>query len=91
MRVDYDFRQLAYNWEPGVPRFEPSSGEAWLGEWVQAEEPEQLRYTADLVLLSQNNLRPEGHYSFIPALRRTTRLSDTSHCEPVLTSGDLHS
>jgi hypothetical protein len=88
LRVDYDFRQMAYNWEPGVPRVEPNSGQAWLGEWVQAEEPEQLRYTADLVLLWQDNLRPQGHYTFIPALRRSMRLSDTSHCEPLLSSSD---
>jgi uncharacterized protein DUF1329 len=79
---------MAYNWEPGVPRVEPGSGEAWLGEWVQAEEPEQLRYSADLVLLWQDNLRPEGHYAFIPALRRSMRLTDTSHCEPLLSSSD---
>jgi hypothetical protein len=88
VHVDYDFRQMAYNWEPGVPRVEPDSGAAWLGEWVQAEEPEQLRYTADLVLQWQDNLRPEGHYAFIPALRRSMRLSDTSHCEPLLSSTD---
>jgi hypothetical protein len=85
-QVDYDFRQMAYNWEPAVPRVEPGSGSAWLGEWVQAEEPEQLRYTADLVLLWQDNLRPEGHYAYIPALRRSMPLSDTSHCEPLLSS-----
>lgn len=88
VQVDYDFRQMAYNWEPGVPRVEPNSGQAWLGEWVQAEEPEQLRYTADLILLWQDNLRPEGHYAFIPALRRSMRLTDTSHCEPLLSSSD---
>jgi hypothetical protein len=87
-RVDYDFRQMAYNWEPGVPRVEPGAGGAWLGEWVQAEEPEQLRYTADLVLLWQDNLRPQGHYVFIPSLRRSMPLSDTSHCEPLLSSSD---
>jgi hypothetical protein len=87
-QVDYDFRQMAYNWEPGVPRVEPGSGGAWLGEWVQAEEPEQLRYTADLILLWQDNLRPQGHYAFLPAFRRTMPLSDTSHCEPQLSSVD---
>jgi hypothetical protein len=88
LQVDYDFRQMAYNWEPGVPQIEPNSGQAWLGEWVQAEEPEQLRYSVDLVLLWQDNLRPQGHYAFIPAWRRTIRLSDTSHCEPLLSSSD---
>ena len=87
-RVDYDSRQTAYNWEPGVPRVEPGSGGAWLGEWVQAEEPEQLRYATDLVLLWQDNLRPEGHYTYIPALRRSMPLTDTSHCEPLLSSSD---
>jgi hypothetical protein len=87
-QVDYDFRQMAYNWEPGVARVEPDSGGAWLGEWVQAEEPEQLRYTVDLVLLWQDNLRPQGHYAFIPALRRSMPLADTSHCEPLLSSNN---
>jgi hypothetical protein len=87
-RVDYDFRQMAYNWEPGVPRVEPDAGGAWLGEWVQVEEPEQIRYTADLVLMWQDNLRPPDHYAFIPALRRSLRLSDTTKCEPLFSSGD---
>jgi hypothetical protein len=87
-RVDYDFRQMAYNWEPGVPRIEPDSGQAWLGEWVQIEEPEQARYTADLVLLWQDNLRPEGHWAFLPALRRSIPLADNSHCEALLSSRD---
>ncbi len=86
--VDYDFRQMAYNWEPSVPRVERDSGAAWLGEWVQVEEPEQIRYTADLVLQWQDNLRPQGHYAFVPALRRSLRLSDSSHCEPLLSSND---
>jgi Protein of unknown function (DUF1329) len=87
-QVDYDFRQMAYNWEPGVPRVEPDSGQAWLGEWVQVEEPEQARYTADLVLLWQDNLRPEGHWAFLPALRRSIPLADYSHCESLLSSRD---
>ena len=86
LQVDYDFRQMAYNWEPGVARVEPDSGQAWLGEWVQVEEPEQSRYTADLVLLWQDNLRPEGHYVFLPALRRSMPLPDTSHCQSLLSS-----
>src|SRR5262249_22123977 len=39
-KVDYDFRQMAYNWEPGVPQTEKESDGAWLGAWVQIEEPE---------------------------------------------------
>jgi len=75
-KVDYDVRQMAYNWEPNVQRVENDSGGAWLGEWFQIEQPEQYRYTADLVLLWQDNLRLEDNYLFIPALRRSLRLSD---------------
>lgn len=88
-KIDYDFRQMAYNWEPKVQRVEEDAGGAWLGEWVQIEEPEQYRYVADLVLLWQDNLRLEDNYLFIPALRRSLRLSDASHCARLFTFADL--
>jgi hypothetical protein len=58
----------------------PNSGGAWLGEWAEIEEPEQNRYTADIIIMWENNLPPDDHYLFIPALRRSIRLSDASHC-----------
>jgi hypothetical protein len=88
-KINYDFRQMAYNWEPNVQRVEKDAGGAWLGEWVQLEEPEQYRYIADLVLEWQDNLRLEDNYVFIPALRRSLRLSDASHCSPIFHFGDL--
>jgi hypothetical protein len=87
-KVDYDIRQMAYNWEPNVQRVEKDSGGAWLGEWTQIEQPEQYRYIADLVLLWQDNLRLEDNYLFIPALRRSLRLSDASHCAHLFTFAD---
>jgi hypothetical protein len=87
-KFDYDVRQMAYNWEKNVAQTEKYSGGAWLGEWVQIEEPEQYRYVADLVLLWQDNLRPEDNYLFIPALRRSLRLSDASHCARLFTFAD---
>lgn len=64
-KLDYDVRQLAYNWEPGVPRTEASAAGAWLGEWLDVEEPEQFRYATDLVLLWQDNLKTEDNFLFV--------------------------
>ena len=87
-KFDYNVRQMAYNWETNVARTETGSNGAWLGQWVQIEEPEQYRYVADLVLLWQDNLRPEDNYLFFPAMRRSLRLSDASHCARLFTFAD---
>jgi hypothetical protein len=88
-KFDYDIRQMAYNWEPGVPRVEKDAGGAWLGVYIDVVQPEQYRYTADLILWWQDNLRLEDNYLFIPALRRSLRVSDASHCSPIFTFSDL--
>jgi hypothetical protein len=86
--LDYDVRQLAYNWEPGVPRTEDGAGGAWLGEYISVEDPEQYRYAADLILLWQDNLKIEDNFLFVPALRRSLRLSDAAHCSKIFTFAD---
>jgi len=40
------------------------------------------------VLLWQDNLKLEDNYLFVPALRRSLRLSDASHCAPLFQFGD---
>ncbi|MGH7837327.1 MAG: DUF1329 domain-containing protein, partial [Candidatus Binataceae bacterium] len=87
-KLDYDIRQLAYNWEPGVPRTEADAGGAWLGEWIDVDQPEQYRYATDLVLLYQDNLQIEDNFLFVPALRRSLRLSDAAHCAKIFTFAD---
>jgi hypothetical protein len=72
-RLDYDIRQMAYNWEPGVQR----------------EEPEQYRYATNLIVLWQDGFRPEESYVYIPVLRRMMRQSDASHCASAQPFGDL--
>jgi hypothetical protein len=87
-KLDYDVRQLAYNWEPAVPHTEADSADAWLGEWIDVDQPEQYRYATDLVLLYQDNLRIEDNFLFVPALRRSLRLSDAAHCSKIFTFAD---
>ncbi len=87
-KFNFDIRQMAYNWETGVPRIEKDAGGAWLGIYIDIVQPEQYRYITDLVLRWQDNLRLEDNYLFIPALRRSLRLSDASHCAPIFTFAD---
>ncbi|MGH7932416.1 MAG: DUF1329 domain-containing protein, partial [Candidatus Binataceae bacterium] len=84
--VDYLYRQLAYNWEPGVARIDPKAAGAWYSEWLMVETPEQSRYTAVLTLFWQDNLKDEDDYAFVPALRRSLRLSSSARCAPLLGS-----
>jgi hypothetical protein len=88
--VDYVYRQLAYNWDPAVPRVEPNAAGAWYTEWLMVETPEQSKYTADLTIFWQDNLKEEANYVFIPALRRSLRLSTTARCAPLLGSDMTH-
>jgi hypothetical protein len=86
--VDALYRQLAYNWQTdqGVPRVDPNAGGAWYTEWLMVEQPEQSRYTAVLTLFWQDNLKDEDDYAFVPALRRSLRLSSSARCSPLLGS-----
>jgi hypothetical protein len=86
--VDATYRQLAYNWETdeGYPRVDPQAGGAWYSEWIMVEQPEQSKYTAVLTLFWQDNLKDEDDYAFVPALRRSLRLSSSARCAPLLGS-----
>ncbi len=88
--LDFVYRQVAYNTDPDVPRTEPKAGDAWFTEWLMVEQPEQSRYTADLTIFYKDNQRFEDNYVFVPALRRSLRLSVTARCAPVVGSDYTH-
>lgn len=87
---DFVYRQLAFNTDPGVPRTDPKAAGAFASQWIMVNEPEQAKYTADLDILPQNNQAPEENYVFIPALRRSLRLSTSSRCAPLLGTDWTH-
>ncbi len=89
-RVDYDYRQLAYIWFPGLPHMDPHAAGAWYGEWLMVEEPEESKYTADLTLFWQDVTRNPDDFVFIPALRRSLRLSTSARCAPLFGSDMTH-
>lgn len=84
------YRQLAYNTHPGIPRTDPSANGAWYTEWLMVEQPEQSRYTADLTIFWQDLTKTEDNYVFVPALRRSLRLSASARCSPLLGSDMIH-
>jgi hypothetical protein len=83
--VDVVYRWSSYNTDPGFPRTETYAPGTWYTEWAMQETPEQARYTASLSLFfidQESNPYPDT-FIFVPALRRSLRLSATSRCSPV--------
>jgi hypothetical protein len=89
-RTSVVYRQLAYNWAPGIPHTDPQASGAWFSEWLMVEQPEQSRYTADLTLFWQDLTKMEDSYVFVPALRRSLRLSTSARCAPLFGSDMVH-
>jgi hypothetical protein len=81
---------LVYRWsdfitDPGFPKTMTYAPGTWYTEWGMEETPEQARYTATLQLFYVDQ---EAHpfpdtFVFVPALRRSLRLSSTARCSPV--------
>jgi hypothetical protein len=80
VRLSYVYRQTAYNTDPGVRDDDLGDGKEWYTEWTSIEEPEELRYTARLILFFKDNQRPEEVFTFVPSLRRSLRGSLASRC-----------
>jgi uncharacterized protein DUF1329 len=84
--TDAVYRQLAYNTDPGIPATNPQAAGSWYTQWIMVETPEQSKYTAVLTIFPQDLTKLEDHYVFVPALRRSLRLSSSSRCAPLLGS-----
>lgn len=83
--LDVVYRWSAFITDPGFPRTENYAPGTWYTEWGMQETPEQARYTASLSLYyinQESNPYPDT-YIFVPALRRSLRLSATARCSPV--------
>lgn len=76
------YRQVGYNTDPGVPMNLPQAGDAWFTEWFMVTEPEQSKYTTNLTVFRKDPEKPEDDYVFVPALRRSLRLSVSARCAP---------
>lgn len=90
VKNDLVYRQLAFNSDPGIPRVEPGAGDAYLSEWIMVEYPEESKYTADLTIFYQDFSKPQDDYVFVPAMRRSLRLSVSARCAPLFGSDMTH-
>ena len=73
-------RQLSDNTDPGTPQeFSGAEGKLYTS-WFMIEEPEHQRYATTLTIEYTDLTKPEDVYVFIPALRRTQRLSSFGRC-----------
>jgi hypothetical protein len=82
---DVVYRLSAYISDPGFPHEENYSPGSWQTQWGMQLSPEQARYTASLSIYYQDQEKYPSPdlYVFVPALRRSLRLSATSRCSPV--------
>jgi Protein of unknown function (DUF1329) len=86
--LEFTYFQTAYNWErdQGVPPISPHAAGSWYTQWIMQQTPEQSKYTTVLTIFWQDNLREEDDYVFVPALRRSLRLSASARCAPLFGS-----
>jgi hypothetical protein len=83
--LDVVYRQSGWNTDPGVPPDDNYAPGTWYTEWSMVETPEQSKYTTLLSLFfkdQQKNPFPDS-YVYVPALRRSLRLSVSARCAPV--------
>ncbi|HLW71479.1 MAG TPA: DUF1329 domain-containing protein [Candidatus Binataceae bacterium] len=73
-------RQLSFNTDPGTPSTFPGAAGKYYTTWFMLEEPEQQRYSTTLTMEYTDLTLPEDVYVFLPAMRRTQRLSAAARC-----------
>jgi len=81
----YVYRYSDYIAEQGFPPSYNYAPGTWYTQWAMQLAPEQSRYTASLSLYfkdQESNPFPDT-FVFVPALRRSMRLSAASRCSPV--------
>jgi hypothetical protein len=72
--------------DAGMPISDPTNTGVYYTEYFELTKPEQARYTAILTVYYRDQTRNEDTFLFVPALRRTLRLSTAARCSPVFGS-----
>jgi len=72
--------------DPGVPIQDPDGAGLYYTEYFELSKPEQARYTAVMTIYYDDQTKNEDTFLFVPALRRTLRLSSAARCSPVFGS-----
>src|SRR5277367_1466592 len=72
--------------DPGVPISDAANAGVYYSEYFELTKPEQARYTSILTIYYRDQTKNEDTFLFVPALRRTLRLSSAARCSPVFGS-----
>jgi hypothetical protein len=73
-------RQLSYGTDAGVPTAAPTADAKFATEWFMTTEPENEKYTTNLIISYADLGRPEEVYVFLPTLRRYQPVSTAGRC-----------
>jgi hypothetical protein len=76
------YRRMSHISDYDKPITDPQAQGIDYSEWVQLPAPEQVKYITNLTLYYDDLLKPEDVFLFIPALRRSLRLSAAARCAP---------
>jgi hypothetical protein len=80
------YRRLSFISDVGMPINLPDNGGVDYSEYLQLLSPEQARYTTELTLYYADPARQEDAFLFVPALRRSLRISTNARCSPLFGS-----
>ncbi|MBF6569971.1 MAG: DUF1329 domain-containing protein [Candidatus Binataceae bacterium] len=82
LRTPLVYRRLSHISDPGMPLTDPQAQGIDYSEWIEVLQPEESRYSQNLTLYYDDPAKPEDVFLFIPALRRSLRLSSAARCSP---------
>jgi len=80
------YRKMDHIGDANYPITDPDSQGMQYAEYLQIMTPEQARYTAQFALLYSDFSKDEDLFLFVPALRRSLRLSSAARCSPTIGS-----
>lgn len=79
--------KLTHISDAGVPTTYPGSAGIFTVANLVVVQPEQSKYTTNLVIVPDDLTKDQENYVFLPSLRRSLRLSTVARCSP-LVGGD---
>ncbi|MBF6567820.1 MAG: DUF1329 domain-containing protein [Candidatus Binataceae bacterium] len=82
--VKSSYRRMGHISEPGMPIYLADGQGIDFSEWIRVIAPEQTKYLTNLTLYYLDPAKPEDIFLFIPALRRSLRLSTAARCSPFI-------
>jgi Protein of unknown function (DUF1329) len=77
------YRQMTHISAADMPLTDPAAQGVYYSEYLELTVPEQYKYEAQLTLYYDQPGKAEDLFLFVPALRRSIRLSSAARCSPV--------